>query len=259
MEEDTIEFISDSGSFIQKEIRVFQEEKPAQADQIKYNSSWDVNHQKTPDWFLYISLFLLISLAWIKLVYGRFLLGIFSALANFQLSQKLFNDPGIVRKRLSQSLLLIYFISSGLFLYELAEYFNFTIIPFQGIKLFFSFVAILMVLALIRFIIMSLTAYFFKKQKLFSAYLFQHFLNNKVLGIILIPIAIAIAYSRNQFQDILVYFSLGIVIISFIMKLIRATQFIFKNVISLFYLILYLCILEILPVLVIIKLLKSLL
>lgn len=253
MPEDSIAVISDSGSFIQENFKVFLEEKPGSKDQMKYPSSSDVQHQISPDWFLYISLFLLISLAWIKLVYGKYLAGIFSALANFQLSQKLYDDPGIVQKRLSQSLLIIYFISGGLYLYQLMKYFNLDILPFQGILLFLSLSAILAIVALIRFIIMSLTAYFFKKQKLFSAYLFQHFLNNKVLGIVLIPITIGLAYSRDLFSDILVIFSLGIISIALIIKLIRAYQFIFKNVISLFYLILYLCILEILPVLVIIK------
>jgi hypothetical protein len=259
MVKDSIIVISDSGSFIQENVRVFLEEKPGSKDLFNYLPSHDAQYHITPDWFLYISLFLLIVLAWIKLVYDRFILGVFSALANFQLSQKLYNDPGIVQKRVSQSLLIIYFISGGLFLYELTEYFNVKILPYKGIKLFLSFSFILILLALVRYIIMSLTGYFFDKQKLFSAYLFQHFLNNKVLGIILIPIALGIAYSRDLFLDILVYFSLVIVAIGLIMKMIRAVQFIFKNVISLFYLILYLCILEILPVLVIIKLLKSLL
>lgn len=257
--DDSIAVISDTGSFIQKDVRVFLEEKPGQTEIFKYPSSQDVQHQISPDWILYISLVLLIALSWIKIFYGRFLLGVFSALANFQRSQKLYENPGIVQKRLSQSLLIVYFLSGGLFLYELTEYFHLDIINLQGFKLFLTLSAGLIALALIRYIIMSLTGFLFKKQKLFSAYLFQHFLNNKVLGIILIPLNLGLAYSRDLFLDILVYFSLISIAILFIMKIIRAGQFIFKYVFSLFYLILYLCILELLPVLVIIYLLKSLL
>ena len=168
MVEDSITIISDSGIFIQENAKVFLEEKPGSKELYKYSSSSDVQHQITPDWFLYISLALLILLAWIKIVYGRFLLGNFSALANFQLSQKLYDKPGIVQKRLSQSLLIIYFISGGLYLYQLWEYFNLDILPYHGIQLFLSLSAILIVLALVRYVFMSITAYLFKKQKLFS-------------------------------------------------------------------------------------------
>ncbi len=105
---------------------------------------------------------------------------------------------------------------------------------------------------------MKITAELFEQQKLFSQAVFHNFLYNKIAGIIIVPFILIIAYTRGVFQDIAVITGIVALTAVNIVRIIRGIIFISKTVVLLFYFILYLCILEILPVLVIIKLIFSL-
>jgi hypothetical protein len=105
---------------------------------------------------------------------------------------------------------------------------------------------------------MHVTAFLFVKQELFSRFLFHYYITNKTLGLILIPFLLALAYSEGIVKEVFIYSSLAIIISAYILRFFRTILFIFKNVVLLFYLILYLCALEILPVVVILKLILSL-
>ena len=234
------------------ETQLIESAKTKKADIEKVNNI-------TPDWILYLIIVLLASLAWIRVFYSSFLTTTLRSVINYQLSQNIYSDPGIVTKRLRQFLLFFYFFSVGLWLYLVFTYFNLSFFELSNVSLFFALLASIIVLYLLRTIIMRLTGYIFSRQSLYNEYLFHHFLINKVFGLAVLPFLLAIAYSKEPYTEIMVWTSIGIFIIALIMRVIVAISYIFRNVVSKFYLILYLCTLEILPVLVIVRVIISLL
>lgn len=223
-----------------------------------YPETHDIERELTPDWVLYFSIIFLVLLAWIRLIYSKFIINIFKSGYNYQLAQKVYNEPGIIQKRIFIFLNIFYYLSLSTFLFILARYFNFHFLGLDGLKMAGVFATILLAYSLFRITVMKITAGLFEQQKLFSQALFHNFLYNKICGIIIIPFILLIAYTRSVYQDISVISGLLALVAVNVTRIIRGIIFTSKTVISLFYFILYLCTLEILPVLVIIKLIFSL-
>jgi len=163
-----------------------------------------------------------------------------------------------MQKRVGLGLDLLYLVNASLFLYLINQYFSFLIDDLHAYQfVLFSF-AILSILILIRLLIMRLTAIIFERSELFLGFLYHYFIYSKVIGMVLIPFLIAIPYTSGNLQEVIVYTGIVMILAVQFIRLIRASVYVLKNVIFLFYLILYLCVLEILPVLVVIKLLLSL-
>jgi hypothetical protein len=224
----------------------------------KYPVSTKTERQITPDWILYISLLYLISLAWMKLIYSKFFTHIFKSAVNYQLSLILYNEPGIMKKRIFLYLNISYFLVAGLFFYLIAGYFDLSIPGIEGIKFLFAIILFMMAYSLFRIFLMKTTGGLFNTQGLFSEAIFHILLFNKIAAILLAPFLLLIAYTKGIFLDISVYTGLTLFTIIAFARFYHALIFISKSVLSLFYFILYLCTLEILPVLVILKLIFSL-
>lgn len=218
----------------------------------------DLNRELTPDWVLYLSIVFLLILAWLRLIYTRFIINVFRASVNYQLAAKVDDEPGIIQKRIFGILNLFYYLTAGIFIYLVFDYFDYHPLGLTNLKLLGVIIAFLLSYSLFRVLVMKITGLLFEREKLFSEAVFHNFLYNKVAGIILIPFILLLAYTRDIYQDIAVYMGLAAFLAVNIMRFIRLIIFIYKSVVLLFYFILYLCTLEIIPVLVIIKLIFSL-
>ncbi len=223
-----------------------------------YPLSQNIQRELTPDWILFILIAILLVLAWIRLTYNKYIVSLLEASVNYQRSAQVYGDPGIVQKRIFLIFNFIYFITGGLYIFFLMN--NFAWYPFElkDLWLFLADAGFLAGLMFFRTIVLKLTGHIFNRYKLYNEYIFQSFLFNKITGIVLIPFIIGIAYTRGFPKEIIIYVSLFAVAGIFILRFARLLMFIFKNVVLLSYLILYLCTLEILPMLVIVKLILSL-
>ncbi len=239
--------------------RVFlSEKKPADNSATGYLEARNVERNLTPDWILFVVLGMLIVIAWLRVVYNKYINNLLESAFNYQRSLQVYTDPGVVRRRIFFILNIIYLFSTGLYACLLMRYFSWFPWGMNGIRLFFSATGFMAGLMILRFIALKLTGYIFKSKELFDEYLFQLFLFSKITGIILIPFIFAIAYTRGITESMFIYASFVATGLVFILRIVRSLMFIFKNAVLLFYLILYLCTLEILPVLVIVKLILSL-
>ena len=239
--------------------RIFlTEQKPTEKSAYLYPYTQPVERHLTPDWILYTVLGILIVIAWIRVIYDKFINHILESSFNYQRSLQLYSDPGVVRKRILFLFNILYLISTGLYSYLLMSYYSWFPMGIKGFRLFLAVTGFIAGLMIIRYIALKLTGYIFKCKELFDEYLFQLFLFSKLTGLVLVPFIFAIAYSRGITETVIVYASYAAIALVFILRIARSLRFIFKNAVLLFYLILYLCTLEILPVLVIVKLILSL-
>jgi hypothetical protein len=255
---------SDSSSFLYDTVNsgsgkpdpVFLSEDSSASSDFPVSS--DINRNLTPDWVLYFLIAFLVALAWIRLIYTKFIVNIFKSTFNFQLAVKVFNEPGIIQKRIFTILNVFYYLSTAIFLYVISKFYGYHPLGLDGIQYMAAITAFLIAYSLFRVSIMKITGEIFYRQKLFSEAIFHNFLFNKVTGIVIVPFILLAAYTRGIYQEISVISGIVALIAINIARILRGIVFVSRYVVLLFYFILYLCTLEILPVLVIIKLIFSL-
>ncbi|MFW5819782.1 MAG: DUF4271 domain-containing protein [Bacteroidota bacterium] len=223
-----------------------------------YKRAEDINRTLTPDWVLYFSVAFLIVLAWLRLIYSKFIVNIFKSALNYQLAIKIFNAPGIIQKKIFSFLNVLYYLTTGIFLYLVLDYFRYYPFELQGLNLLLAVTAFLLSYSIFRFMVMKVTGYLFNRQKLISEAIFHNLLYNKIIGIVIIPFILLLAYTQGIFQDISLSLGLFLLLALNIMRILRLIIFFLKSIVFIFYFILYLCTLEIIPLLVIVKLLLSL-
>lgn len=227
-------------------------------EKTKFPFTENLNLEMNPDWLFYFSIGMIVVLAYIKLIYAKFMISIFSASVNYQVSLRLFKDANSVQKRISLVFFLFYFLNLSVYLFLIFDYFDYSPADLQDFRLISGIFGFLVALVIWRYMISHLVAIVFNRKKLFAEALFQNFLFNRLSGLIVLPFILIISYTKGIYADISIYLSLGILGLVNILRLVRGVKFIFKNLISYFYLILYLCSLEILPFLVVIKIIVSL-
>jgi hypothetical protein len=130
-----------------------------------------------------------------------------------------------------------------------------TLAPFN---IFLASTGIITLLLAARYIISHLTGVIFNYHKLFKDYISQILIIYKIVGIILIPFIMAIAYLPDNLRIYLIISGLILLSLGYLFRFVKGIQLIFNKDVSRVYLILYLCTLEFLPALVIYKFFSSL-
>lgn len=203
-------------------------------------------------WGLGLFLLVLIMLVALRKNYEKYLLSVFNSAANLQFSEKLLRERNVLVKRTFFFLNTIFVVVMALYLYQAIKYLqgessssNFMLF----LILFFSFLVAL----LLRFGSLLLLGYLFDARPVYREYVHNTLIINKVLGISLLPLVLALFYIQPSLWESVFYTATILIALMLVYRYIRAIQIIIKHKVFLLYSILYLCTLEILPVLVGIK------
>jgi hypothetical protein len=210
------------------------------------------------DWFLGIFIFITLLFVWIRLFYGKYFSLLTNALGSFHISAKLFREKNIMVRRVSIVLDFIYLVVLSVFTYELCVHFKWFTSAMSRFNQYMLLLNIIMIYSLVRVALLRFTGFLFVKYNLFAEYIHNSFVVNKGTGIVLFPVVITAHYFPFPFVSTVLISGLIILLISFILKSIRAYQIIKRKDVVLFYLILYLCTLEFLPLLLGYKVIISL-
>lgn len=220
--------------------------------------SKDISRDSIPDWYFIITIIFVSLLAMVKVLYGKFLNSVFISAFSYQSASKVYKEQSIFQRRFNFGLDIFYLLNATAFLLFLNRHFSLGIVGVTDTQLVFGVFLILSGLIFFRIVIMRIIGFIFKQSELFKGFLYHYFIFNKVAGLVLFPFLITMPFTQGLLQEIIIYTGISIVLIIQVIRLWRVIIFVIKNVVLFFYLILYLCILEILPLLVVIKLLLSL-
>jgi hypothetical protein len=210
------------------------------------------------DWFTITIVFSLFVFSLIKVTYQKFIVQIVTSIIDYQVAMRLYRERNVLFRNVSFGLHFVFYANIGLFINYLVDYYNLTPL-FQN-----NFVNILFYCTTVLFIynIKSLTSkilgYIFLVQDNFSQYIHNVNLYNKNIGLFLFPIIIIYPFTLDKFKPFVIYAGLLLLLIMFLLRSYRSAQIIMRKGISLFYLILYLCAVEILPVLLLVKYVSTL-
>ncbi|MBN1598446.1 MAG: DUF4271 domain-containing protein [Bacteroidales bacterium] len=201
------------------------------------------------NWTLIIGFLSVSILLSLKALYNKFIIQVINTLVNYQLADKLFREKNIVIRRAFFLLNINFQIVFSLFILLILKYFAVSITKSSWTDYLIINVAVFVVL-ITRIVFLYILGYIFESIKVVSEYLHNTFLINKNLGLILLPLLFITIYTSSNISKIALIIALVVVILATVFKIIRGFQIIVKNGFLLFYSFLYLCTLELLPLVI---------
>ncbi|TFH24229.1 MAG: DUF4271 domain-containing protein [Bacteroidia bacterium] len=212
-----------------------------------------------PTWY-FIYLFLLTGFfAWIRVYYGNIIIQTVQASVNFQMANRMFNDNSLLQNQLDKVLYLFYFLSMGFLLYYVELRLGRIPYDLHGLLLFLFNLALLAGVFLGRLLMLNMAGVFFNRIKVLREYLYNVFIFNKLTGIAILPLIFLLVYTRGILQDVIFWLTLLVVFGIFLMRLIRGVEFSYRKEVLIFYMFLYLCALEIVPLVLLYRWLEGVL
>lgn len=200
-----------------------------------------------PAWLFLYLLFLLGFFAWARTYYGNIMAQTVQASTNFQVAVRMFKDKSLLQNQLDNILYVIYFLSMAYFLFFLEERQELPPYGLKGITLYLFNLGLLLGVFISRIFLVNLLGSLFNQMALFREYLYHLFIFNKLMGILILPILLFVVYTRGVFQEVMIWAALTGIGVILVMRIIRGIAFSLKKDISIFYMFLYLCALEIVP------------
>jgi len=212
----------------------------------------------TTSYWTSIILFIVFALyASIKAYDSKKMLQVLSSVFSLQAAKQLIREDYKFNKRLSVILSVGFVFMLSFFLYIINNYFGLILKATLPFKQFLFFVSVVVLMYSLKFLVNYLLSEITDIPVLGKEYSFNIFVFSQTIGIILFPLILSIQYSKFPVEWFL-YPAIVVFMGFFVLRLTRGFVIsILEQNIGILYIFLYLCALEILPVLVLIKFLLN--
>ncbi|WP_094569389.1 DUF4271 domain-containing protein [Mucilaginibacter xinganensis] len=202
-------------------------------------------------WLIATIMALLLYTALLNLFLGQDLKMVFRSFYSKQ--TQLDKEGGMINFWAFVGLFLLFSLSSGLVLYQLAV-FNGFYYSITGFQLFIALSVIIAVMFALKFLILKFIGFVFEANKVVSEYIAILNLTYFSIAFVLLSVAICFSLIANRYIHLLLNFTLVSIAIIFAWQYLRNSVNIISNIrFHKFYLFIYLCALEICPILILIK------
>ena len=211
-----------------------------------------------PDWFFPVLIFVISVYAGLNIFYRRYFRQMISAFVNNNITNQIVRDENVIVQRASVYLSLVFNIIAALFLYLISIHLDWDMGGIgHGFSRFLFFAILVSLIYALKFLALKISGWVFGLDREMAIYIFNIFLMNNVLGIVLVPVIALLAFNPDlPFQLLLV---VAVVFIS-LAYLYRVGRGLITGMaipgFSPLYLFLYLCTLEIGPLLVLLRVLR---
>ncbi len=209
-----------------------------------------------PDWFTVVLIFALMVLAWTRIFFGRYFTQSLQSLADFNLSTRLYRDKNVLLQRVSSFLLLNFVLMGALFIYKSLEFFQVNFFH-PGLSMYLWIVAALAIILLFRSFMVRTLYFLFTGNNVLLEYHYQVLNFFKSAGIVLIPFVIGISCIKGGTWTWLFWTGFISLILLYLFRLFKGERIVKRGEVPAFYLILYLCALEVMPVLIAAKFISN--
>ncbi|MFZ7145483.1 MAG: DUF4271 domain-containing protein [Bacteroidota bacterium] len=213
----------------------------------------------SPVWFFPILLFVLVVFAALRIFYNKYFSQMLVAFVNNNLTNQIVRDENILVQRASVYLSIVFNLVAALFLYLISIYYGWEIGGIgPGFSRFLFFAVIVSAAYTLKFLILKISGWLFNLDREMATYIFNTFLINNILGIILLPFICLIAYNQLVSASWLILIAVILAAMAFGYRMFRGILVgLSMPSFSLLYLFLYLCTLEIAPLLILIRIIVS--
>lgn len=212
-----------------------------------------VKRHTSQDSFFYLLATLAAILGFFRFFYTRYFNNLFRVFFNASLRQSQLTDQLLQAKLPSLFFNSLFVLSGGVYVYFLLRYFNW-ILPHQFWLMVFYCSLSLAMIYLVKFISLKFTGWLTGYEEITNTYVFIIFLINKILGILLIPFTVIIAFSIPTLVTVSVVISLLLIALMFLLRFFRSYGLL-QNQLKIYggHFFLYVMGVEVVPVLLIYK------
>jgi hypothetical protein len=209
----------------------------------------------TPSAWFFVPLFgLFILLAIFKVFYSRFINYFIQSSLYVFVANKIQKENSLLGNRVLLLLDIVYFVSTSVFILKAIDYYNIrNQIGLNIPLLFLSVIGILVAFRIYKYIVTMVSGYSSQTITEMRELYFHQLIYPRIFGIILIPLLFVFAFTDEKLSTAVLYFIIAAFFIQLIMKTLRTFRVFINKGFSIFYFLLYLCALEIVPVLVFLK------
>ena len=208
------------------------------------------------DWTLVIILSTLVLFGIINTLYNKRLRLLFNAITNIRYVNQIIREENALSQRASIFLSILFILSFTLFAFKLHNYYQLNLIKKSGFLGYFILLWYMFLFYFLKIIIHRILGVIFKIEKETNEYIFNLFLFNQFIGLAFIPIIVCLVFYPMTSPGNIYFFGFCLLILSFLYRTARGIRVAGGNSgIAKSYLFMYLCTLEILPLLVITRVL----
>ena len=177
-----------------------------------------------------------------------------NAIISKRFSNQIIREENALTQSTSVVLTAVFFISITMFFYLVTQHFHQSFFGYVGFQKFSMILLSCICFYFLKLLTNKASGYIFKVNKETDEYIFNQFIVLQILGLLLIICCIILRYSVDINKEFVIYFGFGTLMIGFIIRMIKSFGIANMNSYSPVYIFLYLCTLEILPLIIIVKL-----
>lgn len=204
-------------------------------------------------WQVLILLGVIVLLGFVKAFSNnRFNQGI-KALFNYTVAQEIIREEKVFFHRANIFSSIIHLVTLSLFVFQLGDFFNSGIISMQDFSSYLLILTFFVGMYFVKYIFSRILLFVFDDVSIAPEYIFNVSLYNNLLGVCLIPVVGVTYFMGLPFQSVLLYLAMPIFSIVFLLRLFRLFKIGRTKGFSYFYIIVYICSLEILPLVVLFR------
>ncbi len=205
---------------------------------------------ESKDTVFYLLAGLLFFVGFTKLLFPKYFQNTFRLFFQTSFRQKQTRDQLLQQSLGSLLLNLLFFFSSACYLTLVLEHYDWSVFPFW--KLLLYSLILLAVLYIVKFIFLRFAGWIFNAKEGAETYIFIVFLINKIIGVMLIPFILVIAFAEPSLVDAAITASVILLIMLFVYRYFVSLKSFRRDLhISPFHFFLYLCGVEIVPLLIV--------
>jgi hypothetical protein len=204
------------------------------------------------DWTFFLVLIGWTIFASLRFGFSKYIAQVFQSSVNFSAASRLYRERGYSNNFGIFRLNVIFFLFLPFSIYLIARD-NGMSMGSTGIELFLIVFVAANAYFMTKVLIYKLLGSLFSQKETTGELVFNMMIYHNVLGLVLLPVATIHSFVPG-FGIFSMFIVPALIVIFYLMSIIRSIYFAIRVGISIFYLILYLCALEILPILLVVKL-----
>ncbi|NND76672.1 MAG: DUF4271 domain-containing protein [Flavobacteriales bacterium] len=210
------------------------------------------------DWMIGLFALVLAIVAFVKFRHSKKLNKLFDAFQNPRMVRQLMREEQVFANSASVLLDVNFWLMLSLFMFFLLKRFSELLYDSFGIHLMWMLMLGILAIYLVKFISGLVMGSLFDKSYGIGEYLYNVYIFNKALGLVLIPVNMALALFPLRYSVLFLVVAIVIIALLLTFRTIRGLRIGKDNNAKDLYLFLYLCALEFLPLALIVKELRTL-
>jgi hypothetical protein len=209
---------------------------------------------KYSDFVLVLLLSLFALIAFVRLSGKNYFNRLLMSIQNYSYSVSFFREKNLAYVLYNNILIFVFFVSCGILSTMIAAHYGISIPNMDKFLQLLIFTIIIAFLVFLNRFMARVSGIIFGYYKITAEYLFYYANWLRIVGVLLLILCLILSFVNPNYQNIFIYLTFFVLVITYLVKSLRIFIIFFTNRLSLYYLILYFCALEIIPFILLLKL-----